>query len=1645
MKIPFLFLFLCFFSITKATTYYISPTGSDLLGNGTAANPWRSLYKATSAVTSSGNTIHVNAGTYIEILTCNLAPGVSLEGDGVTSVLKSSIVAIWQPLLALTSPEGTNGNQHISNLKFDGGNLLNFWGILIRGRSNISIYNCTIVDFMEGGVVWSGRSDGQAAPPAIYSTGNSFHDNIVTNCANADIGYGRGCFQFGGQDGMLIYNNTIVNNSRPIGQGGWPIKGCNDGYIKDCKIYNNYLESAPYPYSANGTNNYWNFAIEMFYESGLEIYGNTIKGSIDFNHQSKGIYGYSLYIHDNIIGHDNLINGLESGIIMEYSTHTAIIENNVIKNTAYPIYFTPRTNDNITDVTIQKNLIYNVGIADGTHAGFGIAMQTPEDGSVTTNNFFVQNNTIVAAAGSSNASYGVRIPDGGPSKDVRIINNIIKGFNVECIRANPANVIDTLIIKNNNLFQNGNNNGIGFINGTPSNYTNSANISINPLFVSATDFHLLSTSPCVDAGINVGLSYSGTAPDMSYTEYPGVTNTPPTANAGADQVITLPTNSVSLSGSGTDPDGTVTGYAWTKIAGPTAGTISTPGSANTTVTALIQGTYKFELTVTDNNGATGKDTIQVIVNAIPNVAPTANAGPDQTITLPTNSVSLSGSGTDTDGTISSYLWTKVAGPTAGTITTNTSAATTVTALAQGTYKFELKVTDNNGAVGRDTIQVIVNAAPNVAPTANAGPDQTITLPTNSVSLSGSGTDTDGTISSYSWNKISGPAATITNANSAATTVTALTQGTYKFELTVTDNSGAIGKDTMQVIVNAAGNIAPTANAGADQIITLPTNSVSLNGSGTDPDGTIAAYQWTKIVGPTAGTISTPGSANTTVTGLVQGTYKFELTVTDNNGATGKDTIQVIVNATAPPPNVAPTANAGADQTITLPINTVSLSGSGTDTDGTISSYLWTKISGPVATITNANAAATTVTALSQGTYKFELTVTDNNGATGKDTMQVIVNAAAPPPNVAPTANAGVDQTITLPTNSVSLSGSGTDTDGTISSYLWTKISGPAATITNANAAATTVTALIQGTYKFELTVTDNNGATGKDTVQVIVNAAAPPPNVAPTANAGADQTITLPINTVGLSGSGTDTDGTISSYLWTKISGPAAIITNANAAATTVTALTQGTYKFELTVTDNNGATGKDTLQVIVNAAPNVAPTANAGPDQTITLPTNSVSLSGSGTDPDGTISSYLWTKISGPVATITNANSAATTVTALTQGTYKFELKVTDNSGAVDRDTVQIIVNPAPNVAPTANAGIDQSITLPTTSVNLSGSGTDVDGTITGYLWTKISGPSAGIITNNAAAATSVTGLSGGIYKFELKVTDNSGAVGRDTVQVIVFVPNIPPVAHAGLDQSITLPTNTASLTGSGTDIDGTIITYNWTKISGPAAGTIINAGAATTTASGLTTGVYKFELRVTDNNNATARDTMQVTVNPANIPPVANAGPDQSVVLPNKVTLTGSGTDVDGAVISYAWKQIAGPADKLTSPNTAVTVLDNLIAGVYKLELTVTDNKGATDKDTVSFTAIAAVVPSQNSIKLYPNPVVDITTLDINNTNSNGTVLIQVTDLQGKIVYKKQVSAGTYSTKEKINMSGFSKGTYFVTVHFTSQDKQTIKAMKQ
>src|SRR6202035_889182 len=205
---------------------------------------------------------------------------------------------------------------------------------------------------------------------------------------------------------------------------------------------------------------------------------------------------------------------------------------------------------------------------------------------------------------------------------------------------------------------------------------------------------------------------------------------------------------------------------------------STPTTANTKITGLVQGVYQFVLTVKDNLGATGTSTVQITVNAaVVNQPPVANAGVDVSITLPTSSVTLNGSlSSDPGGSISAYLWTKISGPSQFTISNNTTASTVASNLTAGVYSFQLKVTDNLGSTALDTVNVTVNAAPvNQPPVANAGSNITITLPTNLTNLIGTASsDPDGTITAYAWSQVSGPAgASIVSTTSAATGVSGL--------------------------------------------------------------------------------------------------------------------------------------------------------------------------------------------------------------------------------------------------------------------------------------------------------------------------------------------------------------------------------------------------------------------------------------------------------------------------------------------------------------------------------------------------------------------------------------------------------------------------------------------------------------------------------------------------------------------------------------------------------------------------------------------------------------------------------------------------------------------------------------------------------
>ena len=192
---------------------------------------------------------------------------------------------------------------------------------------------------------------------------------------------------------------------------------------------------------------------------------------------------------------------------------------------------------------------------------------------------------------------------------------------------------------------------------------------------------------------------------------------------------------------------------------------------------------------------------------------------------------------------------------------------------------------------------------------------------------------------------------------------------------------------------------------------------------------------------------------------------------------------------------------------------------------------------------------------------------------------------------------------------------------------------------------------------------------------------------------------------------------------------------------------------------------------VVLPPPANVAPVANAGEDITINEQT-SVTLSGTGTDNDGSIVSYLWSQVGGVNVTLTGADSAQATFIAPdvnSDETLTFSLKVTDNSGATHTDDISVQVLHV-NLLPTADAGEDMNIDEGAT-ITINGRGSDQDGEIISYLWQQVSGQQAQLHTPNASSLklTLPELSSDEQLEFQLTVTDNSNATHTDKVLINV------------------------------------------------------------------------------------------------------------------------------------------------------------------------------------------------------------------------------------------------------------------------------------
>jgi hypothetical protein len=852
-----------------------------------------------------------------------------------------------------------------------------------------------------------------------------------------------------------------------------------------------------------------------------------------------------------------------------------------------------------------------------------------------------------------------------------------------------------------------------------------------------------------------------------------------------------------------------------------------------------------------------------------NTPPVANAGVTQNVSV-SSLVTLDGSGSrDVNNQSLTYLWQMTATPAGSlaALSSSTNAKPTFTADIAGTYTITLVVNDGKANSTVSTVSVYASVS-NSAPVANAGTNQSITVG-SVVTLDGTGsTDANRDALTYKWslsNVPTGSGAALNATYSPNPRFTADMVGTYTAILTVNDGK-ADSLSSVVVITASAANSAPVANAGLAQSVKLNDN-VTLDGTGSsDANNDFLSYKWALITKPTGSTavLSSGTSSKPTFRADVAGTFVASLIV--NDGKVDSQAAATTVSVASA--NADPIANAGANQNVTV-ASVVTLDGTNSsDANRDQLTYRWVMMSKPTgstATLANPTSAKPTFTADLVGPYVVSLIV--NDGRVDSTTVATTVTASVA--NAAPVANAGTNQSVVLGT--VTLDGSASsDANGDTLTYKWALLSKPtssAAALSSATSAKPTFTADIAGVYVFSLQVNDGKVDSAVTTVSVNASAA----NVAPVANAGANQNVVLGTVTLDASAS-SDANGDTLTYKWALLSKPTnsnAVLASTTSAKPTFTADLAGVYVFSLQVNDGKLDSPVITTTVTASAA-NVAPVANAGAIQSVVL--GLVTLDGSGsTDANNDTLTYKWVLLAKPIgsaAVLSSTTTAKPTFTADLVGVYVASLVV--NDGKVDSAIVTTTVTSAvANVAPVANAGPYQNVVAGNTAT-LDGSGsTDANNDTLTYKWVMISKPltSTAVLSSDTAMRPTFGADKAGTYVFSLQVSDGRLSSPLSYITITAGAANLAPVANAGTAQTVTRGA-TVTLNGSGsTDANGDTLIYTWTLTYRPPT-SAATLGSGTNLVSPTfvadVAGVYVFTLMVNDGSLNSSVVTVAVTASP-------------------------------------------------------------------------------------------------------------------------------------------------------------------------------------
>ena len=693
-------------------------------------------------------------------------------------------------------------------------------------------------------------------------------------------------------------------------------------------------------------------------------------------------------------------------------------------------------------------------------------------------------------------------------------------------------------------------------------------------------------------------------------------------------------------------------------------------------------------------------------------------------------------------------------------------------------------------------------------------------------------------------------------------------------------------------------ISATQAAGNHPLV-LTVNSVLLDGSGPF-NATFNGSQGTVQPGNLTGTATATGTGSVSgnfifnsVCGNARATaYDLAVTVKDNGcgGKLAADIFRITVTRAAGP-------NA--------------ISGPTTVCDrATARTYT---AAGPVPASYNWRLTGGTIVS-GQGTNT--VTVNFNGTATtGQLVLKGISARGCPTDSVTKTIDirplAALNVTATAPTLCLGTSTTLAVTGAAGLTYSWT---GGGQTYTGA-----TITVAPTTTTTYTVTGTD-----GTCTTTATLTVTVTPP---PTADAGPDRSTcpgvaSAPLGVAGVAGL---------TYTW----GPATGLSSTTAAQPTVT-LTNTTgapivLNYGLTVSSAPGCQSTDSVRVTINPAA----TANAGPARTVcpgvaSLPLGSPALPGY---------TYSWSPAAGlssttaaqPTVTLNNVTGAPFTAT--------YTVTATNATGCIATSSVTVTVNPAAVATP----GPALSFCSGTVSAPLGGTAAPQAGYT--YSWSPTTGLSDPTSLHPTVTGTNNTGAPI-VRTYTLTVTTAAGCVGTATVDVTI---NPAAVAQAGPDKATC--SNVGVVIGTGPALAGT--TYAWT----PATGLSSAASAMPALTLANLTGapfIRQYILLATTANGCFARDTVDVTINPA---AVAQAGLDKSTCS-NVGVVIGTGTALAGT--TYAWTPATG-LSSASALNPTVTLPNLTNANItQQYILLATTANGCFARDTVVVTVYPAAVPA-------------------------------------------------------------------------------------